>query len=83
MKRKEPIRKNLQTVPVYFEDKTETSPEYFRITKFPNQLTSGKNLVKLSGHPTNLAINSIVNFSTPYFLILLHSFVLIFVLRHL
>ena len=61
MKRKEPIRKNLQTVPVYFEDKTETSPEYFRITKFPNQLTSGKNLVKLSGHPTNLAINSIVN----------------------
>ncbi len=61
MKRKEPIRKNLQTVPVYFEDKTETSPEYFRITKFPSQLTSGKNLVKLSGHPTNLAINSIVN----------------------
>ena len=54
MKRKEAIFKGLEFTPIYFEDTSLTSPEYFQITEFPNKLTAGKNLFKLRGHPTNL-----------------------------
>ena len=56
MKRKEAVYKGLQDISVYFEDTSLTSPDYFQITEFPLRLTSGKNLFKLRGHPTNLKL---------------------------
>jgi hypothetical protein len=61
MKRKEAVYKGLQFVPVWFEDTSLTSPDYFQITEFPTRLTAGKNLFKLRGHPTNLRPGSYLN----------------------
>lgn len=61
MKRKEAVYKGLQFVPVWFEDVSLTSPDYFQITEFPTRLTAGKNLFKLRGHPTNLRPGSYLN----------------------
>ena len=61
MKRKETIYKGLQFIDVYYVDQTLTSPDFFQITEFPTQLTAGKNLIKLKGHPDNLAVNSFLN----------------------
>ena len=60
MKRKEAVYKGLEFIPVYFEDTSLTSPEYFQITEFPTRLTAGKNLFKLRGHPTNLRVGSVL-----------------------
>ena len=56
MKRRKAIYRGLQIKPVWLEDKSLTSPDYFQISEFPNRLTSGKNLFKLRGHPSNLRI---------------------------
>lgn len=61
MKRKQSIYKGLQFQPVWFEDRSLTSPDYFQISEFPTRLTAGKNLFKLRGHPTNLKVNSTLN----------------------
>lgn len=61
MKRKEAVYKGLQFVPVWFEDTSLTSPDYFQITEFPTRLTAGKNLFKLRGHPTNLRPGGYLN----------------------
>ena len=61
MKRKETVYKGLEFVPVYFEDTSLTSPDYFQITEFPTRLTAGKNLFKLRGHPTNLRVGGVLN----------------------
>lgn len=61
MKRKEAVYKGLEFIPVYFEDNSLTSPEYFQITEFPTRLTAGKNLFKLRGHPTNLRVGGMLN----------------------
>jgi hypothetical protein len=58
MKRKKSIYKGLQFQPVWFDDRSLTSPDYFQISEFPTRLTSGKNLFKLRGHPSNLEFNS-------------------------
>ena len=42
MKRKEAVYKGLRDIPVYFEDTSLTSPDYFQITEFPLRLTAGK-----------------------------------------
>jgi hypothetical protein len=60
MKRKEAVYKGLEFVPVYFQDTTLTSPDYFQITEFPTRLTAGKNLFKLRGHPTNLRVGGVL-----------------------
>ena len=60
MKRKETVYKGLEFVPVYFEDTSLTSPDYFQITEFPTRLTAGKNLFKLRGHPTNLRVGGVL-----------------------
>ena len=60
MKRKEAVYKGLEFVPVYFEDTSLTSPDYFQITEFPTRLTAGKNLFKLRGHPTNLRVGGVL-----------------------
>ena len=61
MKRKEAVYKGIEFIPVYFEDNSLTSPDYFQITEFPTRLTAGKNLFKLRGHPTNLKVGGILN----------------------
>ena len=61
MKRKETVYKGLEFVPVYFEDTSLTSPDYFQITEFPTRLTAGKNLFKLRGHPSNLRVGGVLN----------------------
>jgi hypothetical protein len=61
MKRKEAVYKGLEFVPVYFEDTSLTSPDYFQITEFPTRLTAGKNLFKLRGHPNNLRVGGVLN----------------------
>ena len=61
MKRKEAVYTGLEYIPVYFEDTSLTSPDYFQISEFPSRLTSGKNLFKLRGHPTNLRVGGYLN----------------------
>ena len=61
MKRKETVYKGLEFIPIYFEDSSLTSPDYFQITEFPTRLTAGKNLFKLRGHPNNLQVGGILN----------------------
>ena len=61
MKRKEAVYKGLQFTPVWFEDTSLTSPDYFQITEFPTRLTAGKNLFKLRGHPSNLRTGGYLN----------------------
>lgn len=60
MKRKEAVYKGLQFVPVYFEDTSLTSPDYFQISEFPTRLTAGKNLFKLRGNPFNLKVGGVL-----------------------
>lgn len=61
MKQKQPVYRNLRSIPVYFEDTSLTSDEVFRITEFPLRLTAGKNIFKLQGHPNNLSNGSYLN----------------------
>jgi hypothetical protein len=61
MKRKEAVYRGLEFIDVYFTDNSATSPDYFQITEFPNKLTSGKNLFKLRGHPSNLKVGGVLN----------------------
>ena len=49
MIRKYADRKYLELLPVLIEDKTETSPNYFRIKTCPPILQSGKNLFRILG----------------------------------
>jgi hypothetical protein len=51
MKRKEIIYKDLQNTPVYVEDTSLDSPDYFQITEFPTQFTAGKNSFRFKGNP--------------------------------
>ena len=60
MKRKEAVYKGLQFTPVYFEDTSLTSPDYFQISEFPTRLTAGKNLFKLRGNPQNLKVGGVL-----------------------
>ena len=46
MQRKEAVYKGLEFIPIYFEDTSLTSPEYFQVTEFPTKLTAGKNVFK-------------------------------------
>jgi len=61
MKRKTAVYKGLEFIDVYYTDLSLTSPDYFQITEFPDRLTSGKNLFKLKGHPTNLKVGGYLN----------------------
>ena len=56
MERKDVVYKGLEFIPVFYEDNSLTSPDYFQISEFPIRLTAGKNLFKLRGHPTNLRV---------------------------
>ena len=62
MNRKSSVLQQLNLIPVYFNDESETSPDWFQISNFPLRLTAGKNLFKFRGHPTNLKIGSNIDF---------------------
>src|SRR6056300_1156561 len=55
---KKAARENLSNVSVYFDDTTNTSPKYFRVSDVPQVLQKGKNLLRISAHPTNLVEGS-------------------------
>ena len=55
---KKASRNDLRKVSVYIEDNTPTSPNYFRMSNVPEVLTKGKNLLRISAHPTNLVDNT-------------------------
>ena len=61
MKRKTAVRQNLEEIPVYIQDNSDLSPDYFQISEFPLRLTAGKNLFKLRGKPDSLRIGSSIN----------------------
>ena len=48
---------------IFFNDTSDTSPDVFRITQFPSTLTSGKNIIKLQGNPSNLNVGSVLEIS--------------------
>ena len=60
MRKKILIYRGLQFTPVWFEDTSLTSPDYFKITEFPNDLTAGKNLFKLQLNKDKLRLGSLV-----------------------
>jgi hypothetical protein len=51
---KKSFRDRVDNITVLVDDKTSSSPNYFRVSDVPQILTKGKNLIKISGHPTNL-----------------------------
>ncbi len=51
---KKSFRDRVDNIAVLVDDKTSSSPNYFRVSDVPQILTKGKNLIKISGHPTNL-----------------------------
>jgi len=55
---KKASRENLLNVPVYINDTSNFSPKYFRVADVPSTLEKGKNLLRISAHPTNLVDNS-------------------------
>lgn len=58
MKKKQPVYKRLDTVPVLFTDQSEYSPQIFDITDYPSRLTAGKNILRFRGNSANLAQNA-------------------------
>ena len=60
MKRKTAVIQNLNILPVYIEDTSLLSTNYFQISEFPTRLTAGKNLIKLRGNPNALKVGSAV-----------------------
>ena len=51
---KKSFRENIKDLPVLIDDKSTSSPSFFRVSDVPQILTKGKNLLRISGHPTNL-----------------------------
>ena len=59
MAKKEPIYKGLAELSVQVEDRSLSSPDYFRITKMPVEFTAGVNSIKFKGN-TSLFVNESV-----------------------
>lgn len=51
---KKAAREDLSKLSVYIDDTSNTSPKYFRVSDVPQVLQKGKNLIRISAHPTNL-----------------------------
>ena len=50
--------KDYSNIKVLFDDTTPSSPKFFRVSDVPQVLTKGKNLIRISAHPSNLVPNS-------------------------
>ena len=55
---KKAAREDLSKLSVYVDDVSNTSPKYFRVSDVPQVLQKGKNLIRISAHPTNLVEGS-------------------------
>ena len=55
---KKAAREDLSKLSTYIDDTSTTSPKYFRVSDVPQVLTKGKNLLRISAHPTNLVPGS-------------------------
>jgi len=55
---KKAAREDLSKLSVYVDDTSNTSPKYFRVSDVPQVLQKGKNLIRISAHPTNLVEGS-------------------------
>ncbi len=55
---KKAAREDLSKLSVYVDDTTNTSSKYFRVSDVPQVLQKGKNLMRISAHPTNLVEGS-------------------------
>ena len=51
---KKSFRERIKDLPVLIDDKSASSPNFFRVSDVPQLLTKGKNLLRITGHPTNL-----------------------------
>jgi hypothetical protein len=50
--------RDYSNIKVLFDDTSQTSPKFFRVSDVPQILTKGKNLIRISAHPSNLVPNS-------------------------
>ena len=56
-----PIKRRLNNIilfnrqGIFFQDESETSPDIFRITSFPDRFTAGKNVIKIQGNANTLS----------------------------
>ena len=55
---KKRFNQNLASLPVYINDNSLLSPNYFAITSIPSMLTAGKNIIKLKANNKNLKLGS-------------------------
>ena len=55
---KSSTRENLNDIQTYVVDTSNTSPKYFRVSDVPSVLQKGKNLLRITAHPTNLVPGS-------------------------
>lgn len=55
---KSSTRENLNDIQTYVVDTSTTSPKYFRVSDVPSVLQKGKNLLRITAHPTNLVPGS-------------------------
>jgi hypothetical protein len=55
---KKVAREDLSKLSVYVDDTSPTSTKYFRVSDVPEVLQKGKNLLRISAHPTNLVEGS-------------------------
>ena len=55
---KSSVRENITDLQTYIVDTTPTSTKYFRVSDVPQVLQKGKNLLRITAHPTNLVPGS-------------------------
>jgi len=53
-------RENLKDIQTYIVDDSARSTKYFRVSDVPQVLQKGKNLLRITAHPTNLVEGSLV-----------------------
>ena len=55
---KSSVRENITNLQTYIVDTTPASTKYFRVSDVPQVLQKGKNLLRITAHPTNLVPGS-------------------------
>jgi hypothetical protein len=51
---KSSVRENITNIQTYIVDESQKSTKYFRVSDVPQVLQKGKNLLRITAHPTNL-----------------------------
>ena len=55
---KSSVRENIKDVNTFIVDTSQRSTNYFRVSDIPQVLQKGKNLLRITAHPTNLVEGS-------------------------